>query len=824
MFDVARVVSESYARKMVRRMSAAPAFSIVIPVYNVERYIGDCLKSLVRQGLQDVEIICVDDGSTDGTSLILSDYASRYENIKIIRHERNRSALQARKTGVMAATGHYILFVDGDDMLAPNGLVILHDLVQKSAADIIQFSVDVISEGPQHDRKAITDFIGDFEGRIAGDEILSACFDRREYSFTMWNKAYRSEVCKKAFRDIVDTYLNLAEDALSFFFIAFHAQSFISVKTDPVYLYRWGSGITSSGYDNLARFAHLCAQATVPDLIEKFLARRNASPADFAACRRLEDYLLQGCISVWLNELPEAAGARAFDLLIDAWGADRVLTVLAKQYDEYDLIGRRALGAGALTSQDRSVKRIGVHYIRIRNGGVERVISLLIPIWIHQGYEVVLITDEEPSLDDYAVPECTTRVVIPPTHNAGLNNRADRVAALRAAVAEHQIDALVHCSGSSPYLTLDLLSVKTLGIPVVVSLHETFCTTLVHRTREYLYRPNTLRLADCVTVLSRVDAAYYGILDVRTVFIPNPMDAELLEMSPAPLAGNIIVWVGRISPERQPSHALDIMAQVVRSVPDAKLLIVGKGELEQYKRELEAQVEQLGLADNVVFLGYFKNPRPIYQMASVFLSTSSMESYGMALLEGCLSGLPGVVYDHPQLELLRSGRGIIAVRQGDRTAAAKAITTLLRDPQLRRGLGRDARDVAKQLQNESNVPARWKCVFDELSDAEGQHSAKKVEQDDLRAMLSAIISYYGVGFTIQQSPSPPMGGPPVPVGVGQGSSPGQPSGGDLMIEPSKLREMHEILLRVNGTLRPLRAIWHRALPLRRVVARLRGRI
>ena len=111
-------------------------FSIIVPVYNVEAYLADCLESLLRQDFDDWEAICVNDGSTDSSARILDGYASRDSRIRII-NQPNGGLSAARNTGLDAATGDYILFLDSDDWLENNTLSCLSNHLDN--ADMICF-------------------------------------------------------------------------------------------------------------------------------------------------------------------------------------------------------------------------------------------------------------------------------------------------------------------------------------------------------------------------------------------------------------------------------------------------------------------------------------------------------------------------------------------------------------------------------------------------------------------------------------------------------------------------------------------------------------
>ena len=93
-----------------------PKVSVMIPVYNVEKYLSECLDSVVNQTLKDIEIICVNDGSPDGSAKILEEYAQKDNRIKVITQE-NQGLSEARNTGLKIASGEYIAFLDSDDYI-----------------------------------------------------------------------------------------------------------------------------------------------------------------------------------------------------------------------------------------------------------------------------------------------------------------------------------------------------------------------------------------------------------------------------------------------------------------------------------------------------------------------------------------------------------------------------------------------------------------------------------------------------------------------------------------------------------------------------------
>lgn len=117
-------------------MKSQVKVSVIIPVYNVEEYLEDCLNSLLKQTLKEIEIICVDDGATDASPLILEEFEKKDSRIKVI-HQKNAGAGVARNIGVSQAQGEYIGFVDSDDIVYPTMYSELYAKAKSCLADMV---------------------------------------------------------------------------------------------------------------------------------------------------------------------------------------------------------------------------------------------------------------------------------------------------------------------------------------------------------------------------------------------------------------------------------------------------------------------------------------------------------------------------------------------------------------------------------------------------------------------------------------------------------------------------------------------------------------
>lgn len=118
-----------------------PKISIIIPVYNVEKYLRRCLDSVLSQTFQDWQAVCVDDGATDTSGKILDEYAACDKRFVVV-HKKNGGLSDARNTGLEKASGRYVLYLDSDDFIHPQTLEILNFYADKNNADMVVFDIN----------------------------------------------------------------------------------------------------------------------------------------------------------------------------------------------------------------------------------------------------------------------------------------------------------------------------------------------------------------------------------------------------------------------------------------------------------------------------------------------------------------------------------------------------------------------------------------------------------------------------------------------------------------------------------------------------------
>ena len=164
-----------------------PAISVIIPIYNVEKYISGCLESVLHQTFSDIEIICVNDGSTDNSDKILAEYAAQNTCIKVLT-QTNKGQSAARNLAISKARGKYIYFIDSDDKIHPQTLEILYNVAEKTSSPIVTFA---------ETKKYCSDKINidELSYRIL-TPALPNLLQNIASSSVIWNKLYETKLIK----------------------------------------------------------------------------------------------------------------------------------------------------------------------------------------------------------------------------------------------------------------------------------------------------------------------------------------------------------------------------------------------------------------------------------------------------------------------------------------------------------------------------------------------------------------------------------------------------------------------------------------------------
>ncbi|MBR5929524.1 MAG: glycosyltransferase family 2 protein [Prevotella sp.] len=211
--------------------------SIVIPIYNVAPFVADCIRSVIHQTWQgQLECIFVDDCGTDNSMEIVNSVVQDYQgpiDFKTVRHEQNRGLSVARNTGIAAASGDYIYFLDSDDEITPDCMAVLASPLEQEFYDVIVGDYRIVGSGMPKIPLMLS------EGQILRDQEVLHAYRQKDWYMMSVNKLYR-----KALLDQYDLRFRegiIHEDELWSFQIACKAQTLACVKKET-YIYKLREG------------------------------------------------------------------------------------------------------------------------------------------------------------------------------------------------------------------------------------------------------------------------------------------------------------------------------------------------------------------------------------------------------------------------------------------------------------------------------------------------------------------------------------------------------------------------------------------------------
>ena len=363
---------------------------------------------------------------------------------------------------------------------------------------------------------------------------------------------------------------------------------------------------------------------------------------------------------------------------------------------------------------ERKIRTIGMYYHGLHMGGVEKVITLLIPIWQQAGYQVVMLTQEEPASADLALPEETVRVVLP----KDVQGFDKRLNAFEDALLTYGIDLVVYNEWGDYKTFHEMLLVKRHHIPFILYTHGAFSKIYAFLHDYSIHSHEIFGLCDKVLTLSEINRQYYELCGCDSLLVQNPIEEKLKGTVPEYSGESChdVVWIGRFSEEKRPLDAIRVMQYVCMQVPDAMLHFVGTGT-EAMVGRARALSRELGIERNVIFCGQQSDVSRFYKEAAVVLMTSEAEGYPNVIIEAKAYGKVLAMYALPYLTMTKSGLGLRTVRVGDVKGLAAEIVTVLTDADLRRKLEQESLQSFAEFRD-YNQAELWNGIVKEMEQAD----------------------------------------------------------------------------------------------------------
>jgi glycosyltransferase involved in cell wall biosynthesis len=313
---------------MKNENNSLPKVSVIIPVYNTSRFLERCIESVIEQSFTEIEIICVDDGSSDASPEILKRYAARDGRIKIVTHEKNMGLFAARITGVRESKGEYLCFVDSDDYISFDYLRALVTRAMRDDCDLVMASTvhtDATGAKWMHSQSARMKI----EDRF-GTDVLSGLLCQEGYCFlwhAVWNKLYKRRLFDLGleFLSGVGEHIIMGEDILLSIVLHYYAESFSYTEYAHYFYFQHEGASTSSLSDAKRAQKYITDISTVFSLAEGFLREKGVGDvalSHFEKWRKL--YSRFWCDNIRNSAISPREKARLLALLAESFSLDDI--------------------------------------------------------------------------------------------------------------------------------------------------------------------------------------------------------------------------------------------------------------------------------------------------------------------------------------------------------------------------------------------------------------------------------------------------------------------------------------------------------------------
>lgn len=441
--------------------------SIIVPVYNVEKYVEKCLNSLILQTLKDIEIICVNDASSDSSLSVLNRYRSD-DRVKIINLQKNGGTLNARINGVNIAAGEYIMFVDGDDYLSQDACEKLYDAISREDVDIIHFGTELHAGENVSENMLVwvRNFLIPYNGRIKNRSLVEACFIDEDFDFNITNKIWKAEICKEAFSRIENTRLIASEDRYTFFLLMYYAKSYYGIL-DKYYHYNLGIGVTGGDILNLEKFEKRCSGIKASQLVNKFLIEEKQEHEYEVVAKQFANLIIWDCVDCWHNKLKDEDWKKGFDILLKYFSPEDVVAAISRVYfEQVDDIWEKA---------ERNInKTIGIYYRYLGYDNMDNVVRNYANQMKRQGYDVIIYTDRE-RVDIFSEDRFEAIIkTLPSSAEANWDKYAKRAYSFAEQIRKDKIELVIYASPSSHICSLEEMLISLLGIPCLCIYDEEY--------------------------------------------------------------------------------------------------------------------------------------------------------------------------------------------------------------------------------------------------------------------------------------------------------------------------------------------------------------
>lgn len=726
------------------RMESTPLVSIVIPVYNDAEVIAGAVESCLRQTLQAVEVIVVDDGSSDGTAEIVEQYAMRDARVRVIRQGQNLSAYQARRIGILEARAAHLLFLDGDDELAEVAAERSLARAVATGADLVQFGIDVVrNDGATG---------GGFEARLqptqdglTGTDVLRGLFPvDQPAQGQLWRFLFRTQVLADAYALMPDDLVIPRVNDLPITFLAAALATKYASMPDRLYRYHFGRGGSGQKVADLgwAKFyaGAIDAINTIAPAVDRISARSDESDFIVDTYQAARSSII-GYTTYYLAEhTAEHLLDATFQHLLTRAPARDIVKGTARFWPAALDTAARHLGVRHLG--ERAVRNVLLTTNIVRTGGVSGVLLSQARFLVQAGYSVT-IAAREPGSDAAMVPPGVEFVEI---DGPDLASKLDQWAEL---CRTREVDVVIehHWLYTRTWPAF-ALAASAEGAATIGWAHNFAGRSLLLGLNSLDFQARHVSALSHLIVLSPLDVAFWKLRGMpRVSYLPNPPSPLLLESSAvaepkhAPERRPIeLIWWGRLEQRtKRVAELVLVAAELDRLGVDFRMRIVGPDWSGMSAEKLMALASEHGVADRVHAVGPLHGDELIAAIDSsdLFVNTSVIEGYPLTIPEAQSRGLPVAMYELPWLAVAEDNAGIVTSGQGDAAGLAMRIAEIAATPTMYDSLSRASIEAGRR-----ELTYDFASLYEQLVNGElpASHSPSPTT-DDIRRLVDLVVLF-----------------------------------------------------------------------------------
>jgi len=700
-------------------MTASPRVSIVMPLFDDEGYVAAALDSCLAQTLTDLEVLCVDDASTDRTVAIVEQYAQRDDRVRLIRQPANLSAYQARRAGISAATAPYVLFLDGDDELDPNAARAALTKAISARADVVGFGVEIVVSDTGAPKR-FEDALQPRHRELHAPNIVPRQFPvSEEANGHLWRYLWATPLLRAAYEDVPDDQKFYRANDLPITLLALaQATKYVSI---PQRLYRYyfrrgTSGHAISGIEHFQFLASGIEPITSIGGRIRDVARATGGDALVASYESARLHIIGNVLRYCIRDTSGALQDRCLALLKDTVGDLDVIRAAAN-------FCSAALPALSLHADEPSQPRAPVQSVllttrHLKTGGLQAVLLEQAAQLVADGHRVTIAVLRDAGRD----------VELPPGVDLVEVTGADKVARIDhwlAICRDYEIDVIIDhhilYNENWPWFALSALAE---GVPTIGWVHNFALRPLFDRSRRTSFLTTHMRVLLNVVTLSPADVTFWKLQGLeRVVYLPDPPSPltykALVAGAPrtAPEGRIELAWWGRLDRyTKQVYHLIEVAQELRARGVNFRLTIIGPDSRNLTAAQVRNNAVGRGVGDAVDLIGEQSADELVATLtgADLLISTSAIEGFQLTIIEAQALGMPVVMYDLPWLTTVRGNDGLVTTQPEDAGAMADAIARIANDPARYEELSRAARAFAQSAATVDTAGLLKALLRDEL--------------------------------------------------------------------------------------------------------------